>query len=179
MADETWLPVPDAARALGVSEAAVRSRLKRRTLRSRRGNDGVVAVLIVDEDRSMDYRAVDGPVRVADRPKTESAHRPENGRPVDRTIQGGPSPHHDVVGILQDQLTAAERRHEAEIGRLVAQFAAERSFWTERADAAELRAERAEQMALDALTHAADTAEKITAAMVEAANRPVWRRWFG
>jgi excisionase family DNA binding protein len=43
---QEWLTVGEAARALGVSDEAVRQKAKRRTLRSMKGNDGRLRVLI-------------------------------------------------------------------------------------------------------------------------------------
>jgi hypothetical protein len=43
---QEWLTVGDAARALGVSDEAVRQKAKRRTIRSMKGNDGRLRVLI-------------------------------------------------------------------------------------------------------------------------------------
>ena len=43
---QEWLTVGEAARVLGVSDEAVRQKAKRRTLRSMKGNDGRLRVLI-------------------------------------------------------------------------------------------------------------------------------------
>lgn len=43
---QEWLTVGEAARALGVSDEAVRQKAKRRTLRSMKGNDGRLRVLL-------------------------------------------------------------------------------------------------------------------------------------
>ena len=65
------------------------------------------------------------------------------------------------------QLVEERRRHESEIERLVGQVHAERSFWVERADAAEVRAEAAEERLHQAILHRTIQ------------NRTWWRRWVG
>ncbi len=53
MADDEpgrWALVPEAARALGISENNLRTRLSRHRERSRRGNDGRVYVFVSDDD---------------------------------------------------------------------------------------------------------------------------------
>jgi len=46
--DPRWLPIADAAAELGVSKEALRSKVKRRSVRARKGNDGRVLVLVND-----------------------------------------------------------------------------------------------------------------------------------
>lgn len=47
-----WLPVKAAAIRLGTTEAGIRSRINRRTLRHRKGNDGKVAVFVPNDAAS-------------------------------------------------------------------------------------------------------------------------------
>src|SRR3954471_8906989 len=41
-----WMTIADAAKLLGVSDEAVRQKVKRRTLRARKGNDGRLQVMV-------------------------------------------------------------------------------------------------------------------------------------
>ena len=180
---EDWLSISDAAIRLNVSEKAIRSRVKRHTLRCRKGNDGRLMVCLSDGpiDRSMDL----------DRSKT--------GLGPDRSIEGPLSSNQTMVplSVMIDQ----QSRHDAEmahriteiqtihlnlVNRLQAQTAMERSLWLERVDAAELRAERVEQrldQVLDKLLtnqhQAINTVLDPVGQPSEADKEPFWRRLFG
>ena len=74
---------------------------------------------------------------------------------------------------LRADMATQQRRADAEIERLVGQFHAERSFWTERADAAECRAE-ASAAALN------DLAARILALVPAPSPAGAWwARWLG
>ena len=79
---DQWLSIKDAAAALGVSEDAIRSKVKRRTLRSRKGNDSRISVLVAD--RPNDQWPTNG--------------RPMADRPNDRPIATNPDP--DLTDLL-------------------------------------------------------------------------------
>jgi len=148
--DDRWLSVSEAARQLSVSRQAVHHRIKRGTVDSRKGNRGqtlvripsTVAVLVPSGTVASSSSTVD-----ADRPPKPVQEAPEL---MPRSV------HKEVVEALQAALDAARsdmeterQRHDAEVERLVGQVHAERSFWIERADAAEVRAEAAEQRLAD------------------------------
>src|SRR5690242_17763532 len=57
---QDWLTVADAARSLGVSDEAIRQKVKRRTLRAMKGNDGRLRVLI-DTSSTQDRPKTDQP----------------------------------------------------------------------------------------------------------------------
>jgi hypothetical protein len=89
--------------------------------------------------------------------------------------------HRETVSTLQAALTAvradleSERhRHTAEIERLVGQIHAERSFWVERADRAEVMAEQA-MNERDAMARTLAEMARPPAGQGE----PWWQRWFG
>ncbi len=76
----------------------------------------------------------------------------------------------------QEQRAAAERaaiekRADAEIDRLAGQFHAERAFWTERADAAECRADQATAALNDLINRILAT--------IPPPQLSLWRRLFG
>ena len=147
---DRWLSVSEAARQLAVSRQALHHRIKRGTLDSRKGNRGqtlvripsTVAVLVPDGTIASSPSMVDDA-----EPRLAAPHAPES---VPLSL------HREAVEALQAALATARadmeterERHTAEIERLVGQVHAERSFWIERADAAEVRAEAAEQRLAD------------------------------
>jgi excisionase family DNA binding protein len=77
---QEWLTVGEAARVLGVSDEAVRQKAKRRTLRSMKGNDGRLRVLI-DVSPTQDQPT-------GDRPK---ANQDSTGE-INALQEGVPSP---------------------------------------------------------------------------------------
>ena len=154
---DRWLSVSEAARQLSVSRQAIHHRIKRGTVDSRKGNRGQTLVRI---SSTVAVLVPDGTV-------ASSVSTVDAAEPL-RLIPGAPevSAHGEVVGALQAALAVARtditterQRHDAEIERLVGQIHAERSFWIERADAAEIRAEQAEQRLADS-------------------RRPWWSRWL-
>jgi hypothetical protein len=62
-----WLPVQEAAMRLGTTESGIRNRIKRSTLRHRRGNDGKVLVFVPLTDLSAAGRRPDHDEPMADR----------------------------------------------------------------------------------------------------------------
>lgn len=75
------------------------------------------------------------------------------------------------------EITAERQRHTAEIERLIGQVHAERSFWIERADRAEVIAEQALERAQAAEQRAAELANRLVE-LAEWVARPWWRRWI-
>jgi len=57
-----WLPLGEAARRLGISVDAVRARVRRGLVESRRGNDGKVSVLITTAQATTEQALVDDEV---------------------------------------------------------------------------------------------------------------------
>ena len=113
-----WLPITEAAAELGLSREALRGKVKRRTIRSKKGNDGRIAVLVSD--------------RPTDRP---SVPPPPQGRPWDGpgTTQGATVPCEPMVplSLHREALDRADRaieseraRHHAEVARLEAAYRA-------------------------------------------------------
>lgn len=89
--------VAEAATLLGLSEEAVRSRLKRGTLRKEKARDGTVLVVLGAEGSSLDYG----------RP-TYGADRPTCGQPTD------PSTQIELVEALRDQASFLRQQLEQE-----------------------------------------------------------------
>jgi hypothetical protein len=160
---DEWLPIPEAAAKLGIAENALRSRIKRRTVRARKDNQGRLVVCLPSTE--MRPRTI---VRSKSGPGSNHASEPapEALQSTQGAVEAVPLPcHREIVDGLQaamaalrSDLSTERQRHEAEIERLIGQVHAERQFWIERADAAECRAEAAEQR------------------VVEMVTRPWWRR---
>jgi hypothetical protein len=87
--------VAEAAVLLGLSEAAVRSRLKRGTLRKEKAKDGTVLVVL-------------GTGGSTDRPTKSTA------RPNDRSSTGQPTDQGDLVEALRDQVVFLRQQLEEE-----------------------------------------------------------------
>ena len=150
--------VAEAALLLGLSEDAVRSRLKRGTLRKEKGTDGTVLV------------ALDG-----DRPTT-NGDRPATDQTTDRSALALMQSHLDSLGeqltYLRDQLDQ-EREANRENRRIIAglvQRVPELGPAYEPRDAAQTAAGEAEGHEERPFTEEAQEG---------AQPRPWWRRWFG
>jgi predicted ArsR family transcriptional regulator len=89
--------VAEAATLLGLSEEAVRSRLKRGTLRKEKTRDGTVVVVLGAEGSSLGYG----------RP-TNGIDRPTSGQPTD------PSAQTELVEALRDQVSFLRQQLEQE-----------------------------------------------------------------
>ena len=175
-----WVTVTEAAKRLRITRTAVYNRIKRGTLQTQTDNHGHQLVNIDDTVTRDTLRHV-----------TDDTVTPALNPELRQIAQGAAdlvpvSVMQDAVERLSaafqgqiDQLRtdmaeqqarqradqeAERQRHLAEIERLVGQVQAERVFWIERADAAEIRAEAAER-------RAAELAERFS--------RPWWRRLFG
>jgi excisionase family DNA binding protein len=169
---QEWLTVGEAARVLGVSDEAVRQKAKRRTLRSMKGNDGRLRVLIdtsATQDRPTD-----------DRPKSTQYNTGEIN-----VLQA-------YVNALKQQLEQQRADHQTEQARLIGEINRATAEADRRdADAERFRAEldRERDHARD-LAGKLDTAhrahrdeaarlrQEIDALRTELA-RPWWRRLLG
>ena len=120
MTDETrgdWLSVREAAKRLKTSEQAIRSKVQRRTLRSRKGNSGAIAVFIEE------------PADELPKPEPVKADHSSN---IDRKITGKSSEqnadesiepvpawvYREAIALHQAELDRVEERHRAELERL-------------------------------------------------------------
>lgn len=115
--------VADAALLLGISEDAVRSRLRRGTLRRETGGDGTVFVVLGTDRPASNQRPTD------DRLTNQQNDRQTAGQPVDVTVdrRGGSETYRDeLVGALRDEVAHLrdqldrERDASAELRRIVA-----------------------------------------------------------
>ena len=173
MAEPTdqWLSVRDAAKALGISEDAIRSKVKRRTLRSRKGNDNRVMVLFADQPTDH-WSPIGRPLgdQPTDRPTGASPEAPQ--KPAGDQESVPLSVHRETIeavqrasgaaldasqeqidhmryDMAQERAETARRIAEVQsmhmdlVGRLQAQAAIERAIWQERVDRAEIMADDA------------------------------------
>ena len=114
---DQWVSVRDAAAALGLSEDAIRSKVKRRTLRARKGNDGRVLVLVGDQPidrpptigRPLGDQPIDRPTAPTPEPRQSVTHAPETV-PL--------SAHLATIEALQEAHRATVAAHQAAITRL-------------------------------------------------------------
>ena len=164
---DQWLSLSEAAIQLGIAENAVRSRIKRRTIRARKDNHGRLMVCLCGtEDRTRTM------VRTWTEPGSDHTTEPM----IEPSIASDMVPaamHREIVAELQAALKrqeAAFERQEAafrdQIVRERAQYREMIEMWREWSDAAEIRAEQANE-SLRSLV------DKITAA----APHSWWARW--
>src|SRR5215207_3470466 len=113
--------VADAALLLGISEDAVRSRLRRGTLRRETGKDGTVFVVLGTDRQPSNQRSTN------DRSTDQQTDQPTTNQATDYTDAGGGERYRDEllevlrdeVSHLRDQLDR-ERDASAELRRIVA-----------------------------------------------------------
>ena len=159
MTEGAWLTYSEAGRRLGLTADAIRHRVKNGAMIGSRSNSGRPLVYVGPEKAEI----------ASGNSAPEKTEIPEKAESVG----------HDFVSALQAVIEheraesrrereANEARHRAEIERLIGQIHAERSFWIERADRAELVAEHAAAQAADLAKRLADLSEQIA--------RPWWRR---
>jgi hypothetical protein len=158
---DEWVSVPVAASRLGISESAVRSRVGRRTLRSRKDNHGTLLVRI--DEVSAKHRAFVGEASVGIPEPLQTRQDTPETVPL--------SAHREIVQALQAALERQEVAFRDQIARERAQHRETVEMWREWSDMAEIRAEQANDM-VRALT------EKIMAQPAVPAARPWWARWW-
>ncbi len=150
---DEWVVVSEAARRIGISPQAVRLRLLRGHIDGKRDNKG----------RQLVY---------APEPTTKPQPTP---RPT-ALAPAAPLPSADILTVLQAQIDALRADHAAQIAALRADHAAE---IVRLAAVYEARASRAENLAAGALESAAAASERIAAQLIQAAEKPAWRRFLG
>ena len=115
--------VADAALLLGISEDAVRSRLRRGTLRRKTGGDGTVFVVLGTDRPASNQRPTD------DRLTNQQNDRQTAGQPIDGHVdrrRGSETYRDELVGALRDEVDHLrdqldrERDASAELRRIVA-----------------------------------------------------------
>ncbi len=171
-ATDRRVTVAEAAVLLGLSEDAVRSRLKRGTLRKVKGPDGTVFVVL-------------GRGEPPDRP-TANGGRPATDQPTGQTDQALMQEHLDSlreqVDYLREQLDREREARTEERRRqdtIIAQLTQANAVLARRVPELE-----APQEPRDAPQTAAEAPEgpeprPATGGTREAARRSWWRRWFG
>ncbi len=181
MSDGTvWVSIAEAARRQGVTRTAIRNRIKRGTIKHRVNNQGNPLVEAPEERGEPFQRGTatgtsmevpgHAPATVPETvPVTEPSGLDRTERRHLAEIDRLQKSHAAHIAALESQLNHERKTHHAEVSRLMATM-------QERVDAAEMRAERAEDQAITALTQAADAAERITKSLIEAVSKPVWRR---
>ncbi len=165
MPDE-WMTYDELAARVGIGREAARVMARRRKWARRVGNDGRAQIRVDSEALNAPTSGGRPPLSRADASPgadIESGERPPLSRADD--VQG-------VRAQYEAEIARMETRHAAEIERLIGQTHAERTFWIERADAAEVRAEQADDRAAEMATRLADISER-------SAQGPWWRRLLG
>jgi len=164
-----WLTVTAAARRLGITRTAVYSRIKRGTLQTQTDNHGHQLVNVdtnVTRDTLRKVTRDTVTPTLNPEPSTEPPHPRQDvsemipASVLRDTVEAIQQAHGAALAALEQRLLQQDANHLAEVDRLVGQVHAERAFWIERADAAEVRAEAAEQRLADS-------------------RRPWWSRLFG
>lgn len=171
--DGEWLTVSEAARRLGVTRQTLQYRIKKGKIEHRQDNRGNPIVRFAVEalksaQASPDAKAAEACADAQHPIPAGLASLDDVRRMLGEQSERLQAAHREAMTALEQRMAQQDANHLAEIERLVGQVHAERSFWTERADAAEVRAEAAEQR----------TAE-MAKQLVEQATRPWWSRWFG
>ena len=185
--DNDWVSVSEAARRIGVTRAAIYSRVTRKTLETMTDNHGHTLVRV---SLSGDSKVSGGALRKVSPETLTRARPPESDTTHPHSANSeAVLPVSTAMAMLAEQaslhrsdIDTLHARHDAEIarrlaerdalhqdtlGRLQAQAGLERALWLERIDAAEMRAERVEEkldMVLDELL---------------AERRSWWSRWLG
>ena len=169
-----WVSIAAAARRLGVSRQAIQKRIARGKIDHRQDNMGNPQVRVAAPSPHLvpgvtprtDAGTMTAVSEITQAPQ-EAADPVSLSACLEMVerLQAGHAAALAAVRVQVEQwrtdMMVERGRHDAEIERLIGQVHAERSFWIERADAAECRAEAAEQR------------------MVEIMKRPWWRRWLG
>ncbi|MBF0562074.1 MAG: hypothetical protein HQL37_08650 [Alphaproteobacteria bacterium] len=152
---EAWLPIKEAAKRLGLSEKALRSRIVRRTIRARRGNDGRVHVMI---------------------PHATPEHAPEIHRSMFGAEQTEARQTHQgatelvPVSVMRETVQALQASHSAS---LAAALQAQRDAHLATLDAVE----RLHQEQVEMLVERIDRAELVIERLLDERRRPWWRFW--
>ena len=127
-----WVPITEAARTLGLTPQAVRKRIARGALESRRNNRGKELVLVANRPHEPETQPTPQPKE----PKQEPKNRNRTGTPAVSL--------EDVRLLLGEQAQRMQAAHDAALARM-----------QEQADSASVRAERAERMVVRMLTERA------------------------
>jgi hypothetical protein len=126
--DVTWTGVAEAATRLGTSPAAIRKRIKRGSMESRRGNDGTIRVLLTSTSR---------PGRFQETSRAVQETSVDMAGLVDRAARA----EGELVGLREalaradaalTRVEAALVAERARADRLVAELALARKGWLER-----------------------------------------------
>ena len=175
----TWLPVAEAARVLGMTEQALRKRLARGTMESRKNNRGNLVVLVSSGGERQAQPRLDA--------GTPSGTTGQDARLEPRRVPAGESgslplsAHREIVDAIQAAHAATlvaiqslVERQECQHREAMAAIEGQVDCWRERADRAELIAEQA-----NAMLH--DLVSRIMALPVPESGGIVswWRRLFG
>ena len=151
---DQWLPLPEAAIHLGIAENALRSRIKRRTIRARKDNHGRLMVCLSG---------------TVDRTRTMVRSRFDPGS--DHTIEPPPEPPQSRQDA-SDMIPASVLRETVSLLREAQREAT--ALLLERIDGAELRAEAAEARAAAVEAKLGQVLDRLIDE-----RRPWWSRWLG
>ena len=163
--DNDWVSVSEAARRIGVTRAAIYSRIARKTLETMTDNHGHTLVRV---SMSGDSKASGGTLRKATPetltrtrpPEPELSHSHAANSEAVLSVSTALAMLAEQATLHRSDIDTLHARHDAEIarrlaerdtlhadalGRLQAQAGLERALWLERIDAAEMRSERVEE----------------------------------
>lgn len=134
---DQWLPLSDAAARLGIAENALRSRIKRRSIRARKDNNGRLMVCLPStEDRTRTMvRSRSGPgpnhtIEPSPEPRQSVTHAPEPAPlsvPI-HVVEALQAAHRESLAAVQTQvvqlradMAEQQARHDTEMARQLAE----------------------------------------------------------
>jgi len=172
---DSWKTITEAATALGISENAIRVRIRRGKLLASRSNDGHIRVNIDHSRPELSTRLMSthcNPIAPTDSLVPLSAIIEQQDRHQAQLIEQQARANAETAR----QLAERDALHQDTLERLADQTALERSLWLERIDAAELRAERLEQRFDQVLNQLLTERHQLSPNQIT--RQPWWRRWF-
>ncbi len=163
MSDEIpdeWLPIPEAMERLGISEHALRSRVARRSIRSRRDNSGTLVVCVSEQTTKRRRLGAN----LAPSRQQVGANSPTTDAAATAATTEAPAVAASVVSLddVRAMLGEVSARHGATMAALERSHRAALELLIERVDSSEIARERLESRLFEILDR-----------------KPWWRRFFG
>ena len=172
--DPPWLTIPDAARKLGVTQQAIRNRIKRSTLVTSRNNRNQIVVQLPNIEQTVCNPTDLGTVCQPFVPASDGTAAVSLPTALAMVADAVAAERAHAASETARQLAERDALHSGLVNWMAAQAALERGLMLERIDAAECRAERVEQR-LDQVL------DRLLERQPEGATfwRTFWGRWFG